>query len=240
MRDEADEVLVLDTGDALVGGGELGDYTEGKVIVEGFNLLGVDAMAIGTKEVELGPETLGARMAEAEFAMLSANLRSTATGERFTEGYAFFDRGGHRVGVIGLTRAMLTPPDGFDVRDPMEGLNEVLPEVLAQTSTVILLTNVDFDRAQEIVRHAPDVDLVIAANPERVPDHVLDVPGTGTLAIVAEKPSARHTGRRVGRFDVTVGVDGTLTDAAWSKRALDDKLADDAAMNRLLERYEIQ
>jgi len=43
-------LLLLDTGDALAGGKRLGDATQGQVIVDGMNLMGYDAMALGPLE----------------------------------------------------------------------------------------------------------------------------------------------------------------------------------------------
>jgi len=41
-------------GDALVGGGILGDITQGEAIVAGMNLMSYDAFALGPKELALG------------------------------------------------------------------------------------------------------------------------------------------------------------------------------------------
>lgn len=240
QRGAAENLLVLDTGDAWLGGGELGDLTRGKVIVEAMNLLRYDAMALGPRELALSAEEIATRVEEAEFPVVSANVVHADSGEPVAPAYTFVDRSGHRIAVIGLTRPDLPAPAGYQILPPLPALRTALAEVQRQTSAVILLTNIDLDEAQEIAKQVPDIDLVVAAAGQLVPDHAVRVPGTGVLAVTAENPSPRHTGRRVGRLEVTLGTDGNLTDEQWSTQSLDDTLTDDRAMDRLLSQYEIQ
>jgi 2',3'-cyclic-nucleotide 2'-phosphodiesterase (5'-nucleotidase family) len=240
QRKAARNLMLLDAGDAWVGGGELGDLTKGKVIVEAMNYVGYDAMALGPRELTLGVDTLSARLKETDFPVVSANVVRSDTGRPIVPAYTFIDRGGHRIAVIGLTRPETPAPAGFEIGAPLPALQKALAEVQRQTSAIILLTNIDLDEAQKLVQQVPDVDLVVGSPGEYAPDHAIQVPGTGALAVTAEKPSPRHTGRRVGRLQVTLGADGNLTDPQWTTQALDDSFSDDGGMNRLLEPYDIQ
>lgn len=228
---------MLDTGDALIGDGTLGRATLGQVVVAGMNLMGYDAMALGPRELVLGPEVLHERMAEAEFPILSANVVLEESGQLLAEPYTLLPVGDRRVGVLGLTR----PPDeavpGFQVLDPQEAATRYLPELDQQASTVVVLTNLDYRSALALADAVPGIDLVVAGLPDRFPDQALRAPTTGTLVVSADQPSPGHTGRWVGRLAVAIDNDGRLRDDAWMSVPLDSGMPDDPDMAALLDEY---
>ncbi len=114
------DVLLLDAGD-LFQGTLVDGVTEGASTVRAYNALGYDAVAVGNHEFDYGPvgpdvvavhpgeDPLGnlkARMKQARFAFLTANILDQKTGEpppwpaRQT---MLVRRGGLVVGLIGLT-----------------------------------------------------------------------------------------------------------------------------------------
>jgi 5'-nucleotidase len=229
---------LLDTGDALVGGGKLGDQTRGEAVVAGMNLMGYDAMALGLKELELGQDVLRQRIAEAAFPMLSANLVLAGTESLVTKPYTLLEVGGHRLGIIGLTRVPQESESAFRILDPQEAAARFVPEVARQVDTVIVLTNMKYRPALALAGAVPGIDLVVAAEPAQLPRQAARAPGTGTLVITAEQPLVRHTGRRVGKLVVTVGTGGDLTTVSWLSKAMDSRFPDDIQMKVLLERYQ--
>ncbi|QSQ24310.1 bifunctional metallophosphatase/5'-nucleotidase [Pyxidicoccus parkwayensis] len=114
-------VLLVDGGD-LFQGTLPSNLTEGAIVVDVYNRLGVAAAAIGNHEFDYGPvgpasmpkgpgeDPLGAlkaRIQQARFPMLSANLRDAATGQRpawtGNDGTALVTVKGVKVGLVGLT-----------------------------------------------------------------------------------------------------------------------------------------
>lgn len=211
--------------------------TQGEVIVAGMNQMGYDAMALGPKELSLGPEVLGQRIAEAQFPMLSANAVLSATGELLAEPYTILEVSGYRLGIIGLTRVPAETLAGVRVMDPGAAAAEYVPRVAKQADAVVVLTNMGFRGALALAQAAPGIDLLIAALPGQLPTQAVPVPETGTLAVTAEQPMARHTGRRVGRLVVEVASDGSLADESWVSVPMDKTLADDLQMQVLLDGY---
>ncbi len=229
--------MLLDSGDALIGGGALGDKTKGEAIVAGMNLMAYDAMALGPKELSLGLDLLRQRMKEAEFPILSANVVLSGTQELVAQPYVILERGGHRLGVIGLTRVPDKPQAGFQVLDPEQAAARYLPQVSAKADTVILLTNMSYQTALELAGAVQGIDLVVAALPGQLPRQVAKAPVTGTMVVVAEQPVAKHTGRQVGGLVVTLGADGTLSDPVWEVVPMSGQIADDPQMKALLNKY---
>lgn len=127
IRATGDTVVVLDAGD-LFTGPLASTLAEGAPIVEAYNLMGVDAAAIGNHDFDFGPVgekrvtappgvgdeagadgprgALFARMEEAKFPFLSANVRKkggAALGWPRHRASATIARGGFAVGVVGYT-----------------------------------------------------------------------------------------------------------------------------------------
>jgi 2',3'-cyclic-nucleotide 2'-phosphodiesterase (5'-nucleotidase family) len=229
--------LLLDAGDALIGGGLLGDATQGEAVVAGMNLMGYDAMALGPKELSLGPDVLRKRMAEAEFAVLSANVVFEDTEQLVARPYMVLEVSGHRMGIIGLTRMPEVPQAGFQVLDLQQAAARYVPEVAEQAETVILLTNAGYRTALAIAGAVPGIDLAVASLPDQLPRAAVRAPETGTIAVAAEQPVARHTGRRVGRLVVTIGTDGSMSGESWESVQMDKSLADEPQMTMLLDKY---
>lgn len=226
----------MDTGDALAGGDRLGDLTDGQVIIDGMNLMGYDAMALGPLDLALGPAALSARMAEAQFALLSANVLDKATGQPAAPPYVVLSVGDHPVAIVGLTRLPQQPLAGYDVLDPAQAAAEAVAQAAQQADTVILLTNIEYRAALALVESLDGVDLVVSALPAQLPQAAA-WSASGALVVVADQPMTRHTGRRVGRLVVTIKSDGSLSANQWESIPMDNAVADDPAMKALLERY---
>ncbi len=216
-----------------------GRETKGKLVVEAMNLMGYAAMAIGSRELELGLGALRERMAEARFAMLSANVFVKATGEQLAPPYTVREVAGQRIGIIGLTRIPDPPSREFDVRDPLAALAPVVAEITPQVDLVLLLSNTDFALTVAMVSVVPGIDIAVGSRPEEEPLGVVTAPGTGTLVVAAERPIRTPTtvGRRVGRLVVKLLPDGAVTLADWSSTWMSPSVPDDPAMSALLAKY---
>ena len=114
-------VVLLDAGDMFQGTLE-SNLTEGEPIVAGYAALGYDAVTIGNHEFDYGPVgpaatvqepgddprgALFARVRQASYPFLTANLADAESGERVewdrVTPSVLFERAGVRVGVIGVT-----------------------------------------------------------------------------------------------------------------------------------------
>jgi 5'-nucleotidase len=120
-EDNPGGVVLVDGGD-LFQGTLASNLTEGAIVIDVYNKLGYTAAAIGNHEFDYGPVgpsavpvkpgddpfgALKARIQQARFPILSANIRETATGERpawlGNDGTHLVTVKGVRVGLVGLT-----------------------------------------------------------------------------------------------------------------------------------------
>lgn len=96
------EVLLLDGGD-MFQGSAASNTAYGKPVVELFNELGYAAAAMGNHEFDWGIDTLRARMRDARFNILGANVRyADGTDVEWIPNDTIVVRGVARVGIIGL------------------------------------------------------------------------------------------------------------------------------------------
>jgi 2',3'-cyclic-nucleotide 2'-phosphodiesterase (5'-nucleotidase family) len=237
QRRDAKHVLLLDTGDALIGGGILGDRTQGEAIVAGMNLMQYNAMALGPQELSLGPQIISKRIEEAEFPMLSANTVDGLSGELVAQPYSILEIGEHRLGILGLTRIPDKAMLGFRVLDPYQEAAKYTAEIAPLVNAVIVLTNMNYRAGLSLAAAVPGIDLLVAARPGQLPTKVATAQPTGTIVVTAEQPLARHSGRRVGILSVTISSAGTLQSPAWTSVFMTKDIADSPQMTELLDKY---
>ncbi|MBL8954304.1 MAG: bifunctional metallophosphatase/5'-nucleotidase [Myxococcaceae bacterium] len=120
-RENPGGVLLLDAGD-LFQGTLASNLSEGEVVIEAMNALGYDAAAIGNHEFDYGPVgphvtvhgpeddvfgVLKARLAQAKFPLLSANIYEHDSKMRPDwlpgDGTLIIERKGVKIGLVGLT-----------------------------------------------------------------------------------------------------------------------------------------
>ncbi len=141
-----DVVLHLDGGDVMQGT-VISNLTAGRSTVAVMNEIGLDAAAIGNHEFDWGVETLRARMEEAAFPWLSANIFVRKTGARpdWVEPYAWFERAGLKIAVIGASTVATpetTMPQNvadYEFRDIADVVNELAPDLRAQGADLIFV-----------------------------------------------------------------------------------------------------
>jgi 2',3'-cyclic-nucleotide 2'-phosphodiesterase (5'-nucleotidase family) len=137
----------LDAGDEMTGT-PLSGFNWGRATIEAFNALGIDAAAVGNHEFDWTVDTLRARIAEARYPFLSANLTDTA-GARpsWVEPVTVIARGAVRVAVIGLTTTetpTATRPDNvrhLRFGDPAAAIRAVLPQARAAADFVVVVAH---------------------------------------------------------------------------------------------------
>src|SRR6185503_6611524 len=102
-------LLLLDGGDEFQGTPE-SNFAFGRPVVDILNRLGVAASALGNHEFDWGQDTLRARMRQARYAILGANVRDTSGRDvTWIRDDTLVRRGNLRIGIIGIaTRQTMT------------------------------------------------------------------------------------------------------------------------------------
>src|SRR2546422_590367 len=139
----------LDGGDEMQGT-PVSNFNFGRPAIAALNALGIDAAAIGNHEFDWSVDTLRARMAEAHYRFLAANITDSAGTARpdWAEPFTVSARGGGRGAVIGLALpAAPAAPSPRNVRglafgDGARAVRRVLPQARAAGDYVIVVAHV--------------------------------------------------------------------------------------------------
>ncbi|MDR9502554.1 MAG: UshA-like (seleno)protein [Desulfurivibrionaceae bacterium] len=131
-------------------------------IVEAYNHMGYDAVALGHHDLAAGKAALKSLAAKAEFPFVSANL-ADMEGSLLFEPVAHVERAGMRITLIGLTGGAQSDPfAGWAKILPWQ---EVLPPLLARHSAasdlIILLSSLPPSDNRAIAAKMADVHLII-------------------------------------------------------------------------------
>jgi 2',3'-cyclic-nucleotide 2'-phosphodiesterase/3'-nucleotidase/5'-nucleotidase len=139
----------LDGGDEMQGT-PVSNFNYGRPAIAALNALGIDAATIGNHEFDWTVDTLRARMAEAHYRFVAANITDSAGTARpdWAEPFTVVERGGVRVAVIGLalpaTPETTSPRNvrGLAFGDGAAAVRRVLPRARAAGDYVIVLAHV--------------------------------------------------------------------------------------------------
>src|SRR5690349_19664313 len=139
----------LDGGDEMQGT-PVSNFNYGRPAIAALNALGIDAAAIGNHEFDWSVDTLRARMADAHYRFLAANITDTTGLARpdWAVPFTVIERGGTRIAVIGLalpeTPETTTPKNvrGLAFRDPVAAVKRILPQARAAADYVIVVAHI--------------------------------------------------------------------------------------------------
>ena len=131
--------LFVVSGGDIMQGTPISNFTDGRSMIEAMNGIGYDAAAIGNHEFDWGVDVLVERVADADFAMLGANiyLKGTDRHPDWVEPWTMVEKDGVRVGFIGATTRstpVVARPSlvaDFDFRSISDALDRYIPEVRA-------------------------------------------------------------------------------------------------------------
>lgn len=214
-----ENVLRLGNGDDLASS-VLSAVFEGRHMVDALGAGGLDYDIFGNHDFDTGPAILRERVAESEFAWVSANVREEPSDEVFAaaEGaarYAIEEVGGVAVGITGLITA--EAPEitsiGEDTRvlDPVEALEEVVPEMReAGADAVVVLSHVAGSEARSVAEAVDGVDAIVGDHAAEVLDEPAVVNDT-LLSFVGDEFEY------VGELTLRVGGEAGVVDHEFTR-----------------------
>jgi 2',3'-cyclic-nucleotide 2'-phosphodiesterase/3'-nucleotidase len=158
LRRENPTTVVLDGGDAIEGtplayyGIAARGATGRDPTIAAMNLVGYDAAVLGNHEFNFGLDVLRRSLEQAKFPWLAANLGGAKGARLPVTGELVLERGGVRVGVLGLTNPNVPhwdPPShwpGLTFADPVEVARARLAELRRRADVVIVVVHSGFER----------------------------------------------------------------------------------------------
>lgn len=208
VREEvgAENVLLLDSGDAWADT-LLAAETNGHAVVELMNQVGYDAMTVGNHEPDFGPDELRARIDQAQFPVLAANL-TTEAGDLLGRPFLIREIQGARVGLFGLAypNTPLTTSRkntrGLHFGDPVDAARRMVSQLRDKGVQIILaLTHLGLGAEIALARQVPGIDLIVGGHSH---NRTTTPSRAGRTTIM----QAGAHGSDVGRLDLQIAAGG--------------------------------
>lgn len=209
LKSAEPEALMLDSGDAIKAGNAF--WLPREPILDLMNQVPYDAMCMGNREYHLLRAGITAKTAQAQFPILSANLRAAKPGAKMPAvPYVVFERAGLKIGVVGLTvpcvtrKMTLSRLADFYFEDPAAAARASIPGLRNECDVVILLAHLPSGVDERIAAEVPGIDIIFSGH-----SHKLEPPQTvGGTTILRHGAYGRHVGRTViqleaGRLSAT-------------------------------------
>lgn len=201
-REFPDRVLAFDGGDTFHGT-HVAVTTKGKALAPILSAVGLDGMTAHW-DFAYGPEQLKTLVATLPYPMLAANCFDEVTGQLIYPPSQLFERGGLRVGVIGLAAVIVkNMPEQFNRGLRFTLGNEVLPGHIERlrrderADLIVVVSHLGFPQDVRLAQEVAGIDVLLSAHTHNrlsVPVRVGD-----TLII----QSGSH-GSFLGRLDLQV------------------------------------
>ena len=204
MRDQHENVLVLDAGDAI-SGTPVSTLFSGEPIFEVMNSMGYDLGLLGNHEFDHGWRQIEKFRAAVDFPLLGANARGPG-GELLADlPYQIVTRGELKIGVIGVltesTPSMITPlgNEGVTFGEARATLLELVPVLRPQVDVLVVLSHIGHVKEQALAASVPGIDVIVGGHSHtRISDPVQ----IGNTVVV----QAYEYGKAVGVVELEVAT----------------------------------
>ncbi len=167
---ERGPLLLLHAGDAVQGTLYYSKYL-GQADMALLNLLGIEAMAVGNHEFDLGPGQLARLVDLAAFPLLSANVDATREPALVGKIKPAIIREiqGQKVGILGLTTTLTpgisSPGPNVSFEDQVAAADRAVKALTSQgVDKIIALTHLGYDQDLELASRVPGLDLVVGGH----------------------------------------------------------------------------
>lgn len=225
---------MLDAGGTLYGE-RLALESDGEVVVAAMNQMGYDAMAVGSVEFWKGEQVLMQRAEQAAFPVLSCNLVIAETGKLLLDPYVIIERGGLRIGLLGVTELDALQGWGdavarLAIQEPVAAVQRYLPEVAGQSDLVILLSHLGYEEDLALIDRVPGIDLVVGGRSRKL----MEAPEQRGATLVVQ---VGYDGEWLGRLDVDVDDQGDIVWLDYEVLFMRPDVPDDLEMARLVAEY---
>lgn len=205
VRARETPVFLFDTGDMFTG--MLSNLTRGEALMEMMLSMGYDAMAIGNHEFDYGSANFTAQINRVPFPVLGANIFYRDTGRPYARPYTILERGGLRVGVIGVigqdARSVALPSGitDLDFRDPVPIVRAHVAALRPEVDLIVVLAHQgktgpmqsdaearpevqrDFDEDVRLAGAVEGIDVLVGGHAHRGIETPFVHPRTGTLIV---------------------------------------------------------
>lgn len=236
LRAEHESLLLLDGGN-LLDEPRAPSLDQSHLVAQVTADLGYRIVGVGPWDIAHGVDALREVSARSGLHFVSANLR--VDDEPLAEAYRIVEVGGLRVGITSaMDPALLTTPWNDDAPeltagDPVASLREILPTLREQSDLVVLYSNFDRGRTQELLQTLGKGAVDVAVEGYATV-HYPSVRRVGDTVLVA----ANARGKYLGQLDLRVEEATGRLDAVVTLHELTLDLPEDESVAARVAAFE--
>ena len=141
-----------------------------RLIIDCFNLMGYDAVAIGDDDLSLGKKFILELSKTSNVPFLSSNLIDEDSGKPFFQRYIIKEVNGLKIGIFSLLSPDvflgLSDPrkKGLIIRDPIETARATVKQLSSQTDFIILLSHLGYPKDIELSQAVQGIHIIVGGH----------------------------------------------------------------------------
>lgn len=252
IRDSADNVLLLDSGDRFTGTLFHQQY-HGQDNVQIMNMLGYDAMGLGNHEFDNGDDLLAMFVEGLDFPVVNSNIDFSASDALadMIAPYVVLDVGGEQVGVVGVLTAdtveLASPGDELAFNSDIAAATQSAVDELTamDVNKIIALTHIGYQHDLDLAADVTGLDVVIGGHDNALLSNMYaDAEGPYPTVVEAEDGAPvlvvqAHTKTEyLGHLNVEFDAEGHAVDWEGDAILLSRYITPDPAMTTLVTSLE--
>lgn len=212
IRSQEENVLLVDAGD-LFQGTPYFNFFNGRVEIEGYNMMKYDVITLGNHEFDNGIDSLAVMLKLAKFQVVNSNYELSNTAiSKLVKPYIVLKRGGVRIGIFGVG----ANPEGLIMERNYKGMVYNDPVASAQKMEKILKNREKCDviiclshlgsvpgltvrNDYEIAEHTTDIDVIIGGHSHSMEVNAKTLNANGKNVVIQQMGKS---GFYLGRVDL--------------------------------------
>lgn len=171
-------VLLIDAGDLLfkkyknpIQENEMDvEKEKAQLMIESFNLMGLNAMAIGDDDLTLGKNFLIEISKKARFPFVNSNIVDEESEKPIFTPYLLKEINGIKIGIFGLIseHLFLTPYDprkkGIKIAPPIDIASNIINELKPKAEIIILLSHLSYPKDIEFLQYIKGINFIFGSH----------------------------------------------------------------------------
>lgn len=172
------DVLLIDAGDLLfkkyknpIPENEMDvEKEKAQLMIENFNLMGLNAMAIGDDDLTLGKNFLIEISKKARFPFVSSNILDEESEKPLFTPYLLKEINGIKIGIFGLIseHLFLTSYDprkkGIKIASPIDIASNIINELKPKANIIILLSHLSYPKDIEFLQYIKGINFIFGSH----------------------------------------------------------------------------
>jgi 2',3'-cyclic-nucleotide 2'-phosphodiesterase (5'-nucleotidase family) len=228
VRSTEKNVVLVGAGDFCLSPNPYGEL-KAEILARAMAAMRYDAVVPGERDLAMGEDFM--RDLAGRIPVLSCNL--SLRGENFGRSYLVLERGGLKIGLVGVTsvRGDGRLPPGWRAADPAERIGLVAGALRDRVDVLIGIFHTGLEEGKRLAAKFQAFDVVVLGHGgQRLPG-----PFTMGRTIVLKGDTQ---GRSLGRYTFTPVRGGAAPQGSYEPVPLGEEIGDDPGMKEFLDEYQ--